>query len=241
MSAGWIIISGAGGSLGSGFVRHYAEQGRQVLALDVRPDAVPKSSNVMVVRADLTSAGEVDEALDHIPRSDPIDLLVNAVGMIWNEPVVALKGGRVVAHASETFVKVIEANLIAAFVVATRIATRMARKGGGVIINFSSVSANGIAGQAAYSAAKAGVAGLTRAMAAELGPMSVRVNAVAPGFIDVASTRMALPEAKIAEYLTRTPAGRLGSLSELIDAVEFLTTNRFVNGAVLDVDGGLKV
>jgi len=163
------------------------------------------------------------------------------VGMIWNEPVVALKGARFVAHAPETFGKVIGANLTAAFVVATRVAARMARKGGGVIVNFSSLSANGIAGQAAYSAAKAGVAGMTRAMAAELGPMSVRVNAVAAGFIDVVSTRAALSEAKIAEYLARTPAGRLGSLAEVIDAVEFLTANRFVNGAVLDLDGGLKV
>lgn len=168
-------------------------------------------------------------------------MLVNAVGMIWNEPVVVLKSARVVAHASETFAKVIEANLTAAFVVATRVAARMVRKGGGAIVNFSSVSATGIAGQTAYSAAKAGVAGMTRAMAAELGPMSVRVNAVAPGFIDVASTWAALSEAKIAEYLSRTPAGRLGSLAELIDAVEFLTTNQFVNGVVLDVDGGLKV
>jgi len=67
------------------------------------------------------------------------------------------------------------------------------------------------------------------------------VNAVAAGFIDVVSTRAALSEAKIAEYLARTPAGRLGSLAEVIDAVEFLTANRFVNGAVLDLDGGLKV
>jgi 3-oxoacyl-[acyl-carrier protein] reductase len=168
-------------------------------------------------------------------------LLVNAVGMIWNEPVVAVKGARVVAHATETFAKVIDANLTAAFVVAAGVAARMARRGGGAIVNFSSISASGIAGQAAYSAAKAGVAGMTRAMAAELGPMSVRVNAVSPGFINVASTRSTLSESKIDEYLTRTPVGRLGLLAELIDTVEFLATNKFVNGAVIDVNGGLKV
>jgi 3-oxoacyl-[acyl-carrier protein] reductase len=135
----------------------------------------------------------------------------------------------------------VEANLTAAFVVASGVAARMARKGGGTIINFSSLSARGIAGQTAYSAAKAGVAGMTRAMAAELGPLSVRVNAIAPGFIDVVSTREALSDAKVAEYVSHTPAGRLGTLEEIISTVEFIANNPFINGAVIDVDGGIRI
>jgi 3-oxoacyl-[acyl-carrier protein] reductase len=239
-AAGWIVIAGAGGSLGRGFVEHFAAQGRQVLALDLRPELVPQSATVNAVAADLACVEAVDAALDHVPRSDSIDLLVNAVGMIWNEPVVKVKGARMSAHAADSFARVIDSNLTAAFLVATRVAGRMVRKGGGTIINFSSLSAQGIPGQAAYSAAKAGVVGLTRAMAAELGPLSVRVNAIAPGFIDVASTRAALSEQKIAEYAGRTPSGRLGSLEEVIGAVEFLAGNSFINGVVLDVDGGLR-
>jgi len=194
-----------------------------------------------VVALDLSSAEAVEAALENIPRNDAIRLLINAVGLIWSEPAIAMRGARMVAHAAESFATVINSNLTAAFVVATRVAARMARKRGGAIVNFSSISANGVAGQTAYSAAKAGVIGMTRAMAAELGPLSVRVNAVAPGFIDVGSTRTALSEAKLAEYVGRTPVRRLGAIEDVIGAVEFLATNPFANGVVLDIDGGLKL
>jgi 3-oxoacyl-[acyl-carrier protein] reductase len=238
---GWVVVAGAGGALGSDFVRHYMQQGRSVLALDLNIDAIPQTDAVKALAVDLASADAVEAALDQISRPQAIDVLVNAVGMIWNEPVVAMKGARLVAHSSSTFANVISANLTAAFVVATRVAARMVRHGGGAIVNFSSLSANGIAGQAAYSAAKAGVIGMTRAMATELGPLSVRVNAIAPGFVDVSSTRAALSESKIAEYVAHTPVGRLGSVEELIAAVEFLANSPFINGAVLPIDGGIRV
>lgn len=241
VAAGWVIVAGAGGALGRGLVERYAGTNCPVLALDVNTDAIPRLANVRVVALDLSSAEAVEAALDNIQRTDPIRLLVNAVGLIWNEPVLTMKGARMVPHAPESFLKVINSNLTAAFVIATCVAVRMARKGGGAIINFSSVSAGGVAGQVAYSAAKAGVIGMTRAMAAELGPLSVRVNAVAPGFIDVPSTRAALSDGRLAEYVGRTPVGRLGAIEEVANAVDFLATNPFINGVVLNVDGGLRL
>lgn len=238
---GWVIVAGAGGALGRRLVEHYAETNCPMLALDENTDATPRVANVKVIALDLSSAEAVEAALDNIPRTAPIRLLVNAVGLIWNEPAIAMKGGRMVAHAPDSFAKVINSNLTAAFVIATRVAARMARKGGGAIVNFSSISAAGVAGQVAYSAAKAGVTGMTRAMAAELGPLSVRVNAIAPGFIDVRSTHASLSEAKLAEYVGRTPVGRLGAIEDVVHAVDFLATNPFANGVVLDVDGGLRL
>jgi len=237
----WIVVSGAGGALGTGFVGHYAAQGRHVLALDLKVDGIALCERVKAVAVDLASDAAVNAALDQIPKDDAIALLVNAVGLISNEPLLAIKGGRFVPHSVDTFMTTMNANLTAAFVIASRVAARMARSGGGSIVNFSSLSAQGIAGQAAYSAAKAGVVGMTRAMAVELAPLLVRVNAVAPGFIDVPSTRSALSEQKIADYVKGTPVGRLGSLSELIGAVDMLASNNYMNGAVLAVDGGLRM
>ena len=87
--------------------------------------------------------------------------------------------------------------------------------GGGCIINFSSIASDGNTGQAAYSAAKAGIEGLTQAMAMELGPLGVRVNALALGFIDVATTRRAVHDSRLQQYSQGTPLGRLGRLMRL--------------------------
>jgi 3-oxoacyl-[acyl-carrier protein] reductase len=241
LAGGWIVVAGAGGALGVGVVEHYARQGMNVLALDLKVDHIARPDNVIALATDLASPEAVDGALDHIPRSAAIRLLVNSVGLIWNEPVLAMQGARMSTHSIDAFVNVITANLTAAFVIASRVAARMARRGGGSIINFSSVSAEGIAGQAAYGAAKAGIIGMTRAMASELGPLAIRVNAIAPGFIDVPSTRAALSEQKLAEYVGRTPIGRLGSLAELIEAIDFLASNSLINGAVIAADGGLRM
>jgi 3-oxoacyl-[acyl-carrier protein] reductase len=78
-------------------------------------------------------------------------------------------------------------------------------------------------------------------MASELGPLGVRVNALALGFIDTRTTRHAVAENRLAQYSERTPLGRLGQLDEVINAVEFLASNRFVNGAIVRIDGGLRL
>jgi 3-oxoacyl-[acyl-carrier protein] reductase len=170
-----------------------------------------------------------------------ISLLINAVGLIWNEPILAMRGGKLAEHAVDSWRSVIDANLTAAFIVAKQIAAHMAKHSGGCIVNFSSIASGGNPGQIAYSAAKAGIEGLTRAMASELGPLGVRVNALALGFIDVPTTRSAVAEKRLLQYSEKTPLGRLGSLDDVISAVEFLASNTFVNGAIIPVDGGLRL
>lgn len=238
---GWVVVSGAAGALGARLAEHFATSGRPVLGLD-RVACAPSPPSVQSTEVELTSPEAVQAALSAaIPSSERITLLINAVGMIWNEPVLALKEARFRGHALESFRNVIDANLTAPFVVATQVALRMARTGGGAIVNFSSISAAGNAGQAAYSAAKAGVEGLTRAMAAELGPLGIRVNAIAPGFFDVASTRAALSDAQLKSLEARTPLRRLGAAKDLIAGVELLANNEFVTGTILEVNGGLRL
>jgi 3-oxoacyl-[acyl-carrier protein] reductase len=223
----------------------YAAMNRRVLALDqdaVALAALGKAAGVVAHAVDLADADALQAVFDaSIPRREPIALLVNAVGLIWNEPVLSLKGARLSAHAIDSFERVIRANLTAAFVTATQVAARMARTGGGSIVNFSSIAASGNIGQAAYSAAKAGVEGMTRSMARELGPLGIRVNAVAPGFIDVATTREALTDTVLTEYARRTPVGRLGTVEELMEGIASLADNGFLNGVILQLDGGLRL
>lgn len=238
----WVVVSGAGGALGSALASHFASQGRRVLGLDRTFEAAAPAPGVTARTVDLLIEADVRQALaDMIPANESIALLVNAVGLIWNEPVLALRGAKFVTHNLESWRRVTDANLTAPFVVATQVAARMVRRGGGSIVNFSSIASRGNAGQAAYGAAKAGIEGLTRTMAIELGPLGVRVNAVALGFIDVATTRTAVADERLQAYAQNTPLGRLGQVEDVIGAVEFLAANRFANGTIVKLDGGLRL
>src|SRR5216683_1020460 len=239
---GWVVVSGAGGALGRALVSHFAARGSRVLALDRKFDAAAPLSGVTARTVDLLIEADVRQALaDTIPASASIALLINAVGLIRNEPILALRGAKFATHSLESWRSVIDANLTAPFVAATQVATRMVRRGGGSIVNFSSIASEGNPGQAAYSAAKAGIEGLTRTMALELGPLGVRVNAVALGFIDVATTKAAVADERLREYVEKTPLGRLGHVEEVIGAIEFLAANTFANGTIVKLDGGLRL
>jgi 3-oxoacyl-[acyl-carrier protein] reductase len=242
---GWVVVSGGGGALGSKLATHYAAKGRSVLALDrelARLSGSGPGGGLVARQIDLLTEETLDECLAQtIPAMAPINLLVNAVGAIRNEPVLALRGAKIAVHGLHTWREVIDSNLTAPFAVATRVAARMARRGGGSIVNFSSIASSGNPGQAAYSAAKAGIEGMTRAMASELGPLRIRVNALALGFIDVETTHHSLSDTQLRAYAGRTPLGRLGRLEDVVSAVEFLETNSFVNGEVIRVDGGLRL
>ncbi len=243
-AGGSVVITGAAGALGAALTAYFLAEGRSVLALDRDAEALsklPGHDNLMAHAVDLLDAAAMDQALALVPRSEKIGLLVNAVGYIRNEPMLSLKGARFARHSLEAWRSVIDANLTAPFVAAAAIAERMARAGGGCIVNFSSVAAGGNPGQAAYSAAKAGVEGMTRALAQELGPLGIRVNAIAPGFIDVATTREALPDERLAEKVARTPLARLGAAAEIAEAVAALEANAFITGIVLPVDGGTRL
>jgi 3-oxoacyl-[acyl-carrier protein] reductase len=239
---GWVVVSGAGGVLGRALVAHFAAKGSRVLALDRKFDAAASLPGVTAMPVDLLIEADVRQALaDAIPASKPIALLINAAGLIWNEPVLALRGARFSTHGLESWRDVIDANLTAPFVAATQVAARMVRRGGGSIVNFSSIASEGNAGQAAYGAAKAGIEGLTRTMAIELGPLGVRVNALALGFIDVATTRNAVADERLQAYAQKTPLGRLGQVQDVINAIEFLAANTFANGTIVKLDGGLRL
>ena len=236
-----IVISGAAGALGTEILKVYLEKGHDVVGVDNKPlpPALRKyDSNLTWVEADISVPKEIDAAIQEIQKLGTARLLINAVGMIHNEPVVRFEAGKLQTHDVVSWNAVLTANLTAPFLFASAIASLMVRCGQGCIINFSSVSAKGISGQSAYSAAKAGIEAITHTMSKELGPMGVRVNAIAPGFIDVLTTRGALSESRLDQIITKTSINRLGDVGELVKAVLFLHDNEFANGTILKLDGG---
>lgn len=188
----------------------------------------------LAVQADVALPAQVEAALGQVEQDlGPIDILVNNAGLT--------KDGVLVRMSEADWDAVLGANLKGAFNT-MKVATRgMIKRRWGRVINISSiVGLTGNRGQANYAASKAGLLGLTKAVAKELASRNVLVNAVAPGFIDTEMTR-ALPEPARAALLEQIPLGRLGQPADVAGAVLFLASDLadYITGQVLVVDGGM--
>ena len=172
----------------------------------------------------------VNAAVDHL---GPVDVLVNNAGIVRDKSIALM--------APEEWDEVVRTNLYGAFNFCNAIAMQMMRRRTGVILNISSVAGvTGNRGQANYSAAKGGVNTLTRTLARELGPSGVRVNAIAPGFIETDMTA-SLPEATRTTARSTIPLGRFGAVDEVASVAAFLCSSEagYITGQVLRVDGGM--
>ena len=189
-------------------------------ALPVQGDVTQPDAAESLVKAALDEFGKVD-------------ILVNNAGITRDDLLMRM--------SVEAFREVLETNLFGAFYATKAVTRPMLKAKGGRIVNITSVSGQaGQMGQANYSAAKAGLIGLTKATARELASRGITCNAVAPGFVLTELTRD-LPEALQTEITARTPLGRFGTTEEIADAVAFLCSDEaaFITGQVLAVDGGL--
>lgn len=243
---GVAVVTGAAGALGGAIVERLLAKGWRVVGVDRAPMSMPEGGSAESFRAivaDLDALNGAEKAVaDARTVFGVIDFLVNAVGQIHSEPVMRFQAGRLVPHRRDGWAQAIEANLTAPFLVAAAAAAVMARQPHrGAIVNITSVSARGNEGQAAYAAAKAGLEAATRVMARELGPLGIRVNAIAPGFIDTPSSHIALAQEQLDKLVQSTPLRRLGRAEEVADAVEFCWSNGFLTGAILAVDGGIVI
>ncbi len=242
-----IIVTGGASGLGKAMVSGLVDKAANVIVVDRNADALAELTSeypaVKCYNADLTDADAVQALTETIFRDfGKINVLVNNAGIIHSEPLVNILNRDNTKHSLENWTRTIDINLNAVFYMTVNVAEKMVKsRSKGVIINISSISSYGNAGQSAYVATKAALNALTVTWSKELGMFGIRCVAIAPGFMDTPSTAAALTEAKIKAYKQATPIGRMGKTEELLHSVVFIIENDFYNGTILNLDGGLKL
>ena len=235
------LVTGASRGIGAAIALELARKGVKVIGTATSDDGAAKISAALQAHAgckgvnlNVNDAAACDVLVDTVVKEHGgLHILVNNAGITRDMLAMRMK--------DEDWDAVIDTNLKAVFR-ACRAATRpMMKQRYGRIINITSVvGASGNAGQANYAAAKAGVAGMTRALARELGSRNITVNCVAPGFIATDMTEV-LPEAQKAALMAQIPLGRLGSPDDIAEAVAFLASPQagYITGTELHVNGGM--
>lgn len=244
------LITGGAAGIGRATAEKFVAEGARVLICDVNEQAGQEAVAALGETAGFYHVNVADRqevqawVEDVVAQHERIDVLVNNAGVLRDGLLVKVKDGELVKQMPEDdFDLVISVNLKGVFNCTQAVAPVMIRQGSGVILNASSiVGLDGNFGQTNYVATKAGVVGMTKVWARELGRHGIRVNAVAPGFIATEMTS-GMPEAILAGMRGHTPLGRLGQPSEVADAYAFLASDEasFISGAVLRVDGGITV
>lgn len=238
------IVTGGGSGIGLAIAQRLAASDCQVVIFG-RDEAKLREA-VRNCRAamsylvcDVANAKSVPIAVQQvIDQFGQIDVLVNNAGINRKKPLIEV--------TDEDFMEVVQTNLVGVFTISREVSKQMIKQQSGSIIQISSMAAiYGVPKIIAYSASKAAVEGMTRAMASELSAFGVRVNCIAPGFIVTEMTDKALnsdPERK-AKALGRTPMARMGQPMEIADAVAYLASDQasYITGVVLPVDGGNSV
>jgi 3-oxoacyl-[acyl-carrier protein] reductase len=244
------LITGGAAGIGKATAERFAEEGAKVAICDVNEEAgraVVKTlgSDASFHKVDISNRQQVQEWVDAVAQKyGRIDVLVNNAGILRDNQLVKFKEGELVSQMPEAdFDLVIAVNLKGVFNGAQAAAPHMIKGGGGVILNASSVvGEDGNFGQSNYVATKAGVIGMTKVWARELGRYKIRVNAVAPGFT-LTEILQTMPQKVIDGMVSRTPLGRMGEPRDIANAYLFLASDEasFITGAVLRVDGGIVV
>jgi 3-oxoacyl-[acyl-carrier protein] reductase len=246
-----IVITGAGAGIGRATALRFAAEGARVAAWDVSEKAAGQLESAIqwaggeshFQAVDVTKAKAVEEAAAAVAdKWQRIDVLINNAGIVRDAQLVKWNGnGPESIMSEETWDAVIGVNLKGVFLCTRAVVPHMIKAGGGVILCAASVvGLLGNFGQTNYVASKAGVIGMTRTWARELGKHKIRVNAVAPGFIATDMVR-AMPEKILQGMIARTPLARMGTPEDVANAYVWLASDQasFIHGAVISVDGGV--
>ena len=248
-----VVITGAVAGIGRATALRFAEDGARIAAWDVSTETAPQLE-AAIKRAggeshfqavDVSDASAVESAAAAlVGHWGSIDVLINNAGIVRDAQLVKWNGGSPESIMSEdVWDSVIGVNLKGVFLVTRAVVPHMIKGGGGVILSASSVvGLLGNFGQTNYVASKAGIIGMTRTWARELGKYKIRVNAVAPGFIETDMVR-AMPPKILEAMVARTPLGRAGTPEDVANTYLWLASDQasFVHGAVISVDGGVVI
>jgi 3-oxoacyl-[acyl-carrier protein] reductase len=231
-----VLVTGGNRGIGLAIAQAFVAAGDRV-AITSRSGELPEAlvgSDVLVVAADVTDTAAIDAAFDRIEAElGPVEIVVANAGIT--------RDGLIMRMSDDDVDAVIDTNLVGALRVARRASKGLLKLRRGRLIFVSSVvGLLGSAGQANYAASKAGLVGLARSLARELGSRGITANVVAPGFVDTDMTA-ALPEERRSEIVAQVPLGRYATPAEVAGTVLFLASDAaaYITGAVLPVDGGL--
>jgi NAD(P)-dependent dehydrogenase (short-subunit alcohol dehydrogenase family) len=238
------IVTGGGSGIGFAIAREFTSHGIRTILVGRDEEKLKKAQkklgkNCSYEKCDLSNLPLIPELVKKIVKQfGRIDILVNNAGINMKKEFTEV--------TDEEFQSVITTNLVSVFSISREVVKNMQKKKSGCIINISSMAAQyGLPKVIAYSASKTAIDGITRAMAVELAPKGIRVNAIAPGFIYSDMTAKALdsdPERK-AKVFNRTPMGRMGHPEDIAAAALYLAGDgaKYVTGIVLPVDGGNSI
>jgi NAD(P)-dependent dehydrogenase (short-subunit alcohol dehydrogenase family) len=227
-----VLVTGGSRGIGLACARRFQSLGDHVA---VTYNSSPPPDGLFGVRCDVTDGAQVDAAFAAVEAEfgGPVEVLVSNAGVT--------KDGLLLRMSEGDFASVIDANLTAAYRVTKRAAQGMLRaRKGRVVLMSSVVGLLGAAGQSNYAASKAGLVGLARSLARELGSRSITVNVVAPGPVETDMTA-ALGDKRVADIVAAVPLGRMATPEEIAGVVAFLASAdaAYITGAVIPVDGGL--
>lgn len=226
-----VLVTGGNRGIGAAIAQSFADAGDQV-AVTYRSGEPP--AGFLGVKCDVTDPEQVESAFAEIEAAQgPVEVLVANAGITRDTLVLRM--------SDEDWDAVLATNLTGSFRVAKRAAKAMLRQRKGRIVFISSVvGLLGSPGQVNYAASKAGLVGMARSLARELGSRGITANVVAPGFIETDMTA-ALPEATQADYKGRIPLGRFGDTAEVANVVRWIASDEaaYITGAVIPVDGGI--
>lgn len=233
------LVTGASGGIGGAIARQLHGQGAHVILSGRRQDALDALAGALGERtatlaADLGADGGVEALLEGL-GGDGVDILVNNAGLTRDNLAMRMK--------DEDWQTVLDVNLSSGFRLIRGLMRGMMKKRFGRVINITSIVAvTGNPGQANYAAAKAGMIGMSKALAAEVASRGITVNCVAPGFIETAMTD-ALPDAQKEKLLEQIPTGRLGQSADIAAACGYLASEEaaYVTGQTLHVNGGMAM
>lgn len=230
------IVTGGSRGIGSAIIQELLTANYEVWYLSRSKNEELSNEYLHHIACDIANREEVEKALsDVIGEAKTIDLLVNNAGITRDGLIMRMK--------DEAWDDVLAVNLSSVFLTARAISRIMAKQRSGAIINISSVvGIMGNGGQTNYAASKAGIIGFSKSLARELASRNVRVNVVAPGFIDTSMTE-GLNEATKELINTQIPLSRMGRADEIAKVVKFLASEdaSYITGVVLPVDGGMAI
>ena len=246
-----IAITGGAQGLGRAMAVRLASQGASIAVIDLNPEALEKTvgqcqeagGQAQSFITNVADEQSVEQLFNDIPeKMGSLDGLINNAGITRDGLMVKAKGTEITKKMSlDEWNAVIQVNLTGVFLCGREAAAKMIQLGKpGCIINISSISRAGNVGQTNYSAAKAGVAAMAVTWAKELSRFKIRANAIAPGFIATEMTSAMSPE--VLEKITNMiPAKRMGTPEEIAQTAQYLFENDYMNGRVIEMDGGLRL